>query len=58
MSLALNNWAQSCNIKASPEALAGVLGNREIMSFISGEQENTSLKRKQENKGNFGVQAT
>ena len=28
------------------EALPGVLGNRGIMSFISGEQENTSLKMK------------
>ena len=31
------------------EALPGVLGNRRIMKFISGEQEN---------KGNFGEQGT
>ena len=30
----------------SSEALPGVLGNRGIMSFISGEQENTNLKMK------------
>ena len=40
------------------EALPGVLGNRGIMSFISGNQENTSLKMKGANKGNFGEQGT
>ena len=41
------------------EALPGVLGNRGIMSFISGEQGNTSLKiRKQGNKCNFGELGT
>ena len=33
-------------MNAHNEALPGVLGNRRIMSFISGEQENTSLKMK------------
>ena len=34
------------SISVDIEALPGVLGNRGIMSFISGEQENTSLKIK------------
>ena len=39
------------------EALPGVLGNRGIRPFISGEQGNKSLKLKGKgNKGNFGEQ--
>ena len=33
-------------IAGNSEALQGVMGNRGIMSFISGEQWNTSLKMK------------
>ena len=36
------------------EALLGVMGNREIMSFISGEQWTTS-KKKKKNEGNGGT---
>ena len=39
-------WTRVCPAFANSEALPGVMGNRRIMLFISGEQGNTSLKIK------------